>query len=122
MKYIRMILTPIILFIDWITRPKSEVKRSEAEQALIDEKAKNLTLYQFQACPFCIKVRRALCRLGVSITLKDARIPTVADELIKGGGKRKVPCLRIQTDDDVQWMYESDDIIAYLKREFDTQK
>jgi len=30
-----------------------------------------------------------------------------------------VPCLRIDKDDgSVQWMYESNDIIAYLKREF----
>ena len=38
-------------------------------------------------------------------------------ELIKGGGKTQVPCLRI--DDgigNVQWMYESDDIIQYLSK------
>ncbi len=39
-------------------------------------------------------------------------------ELIAGGGKKQVPCLRIDSENgDVQWMYESDDIIHYLKQQ-----
>lgn len=35
--------------------------------------------------------------------------------LMAGGGKTQVPCLRVETEDgQVQWMYESDDIIQYL--------
>ena len=35
-----------------------------------------------------------------------------------GGGKRRVPCLRIEaTPGEVQWLYESMDIIAYLQRQ-----
>ncbi len=38
--------------------------------------------------------------------------------LMQGGGKTQVPCLRIQNQaGEVEWMYESDDIIAYLKRQ-----
>ena len=38
-----------------------------------------------------------------------------AIDLMNGGGKTQVPCLRIESPEgDVQWMYESDDIIAYL--------
>lgn len=38
------------------------------------------------------------------------------DALISGGGKTQVPCLRIETENgQVEWMYESDDIIRYLK-------
>ena len=37
--------------------------------------------------------------------------------LKQGGGKTQVPCLRIEDSaGNVQWMYESDDIIQYLKR------
>jgi glutathione S-transferase len=37
--------------------------------------------------------------------------------LIEQGGHSQVPCLRIETTDgSVQWMYESDDIIAYLQQ------
>ena len=36
-------------------------------------------------------------------------------ELISGGGKGQVPCLRIDDGSgNVQWMYESDDIIRYF--------
>jgi glutathione S-transferase len=36
-----------------------------------------------------------------------------------GGGKRQVPCLRIDGDDgQSHWLYESMDIMAYLKQQF----
>lgn len=39
-----------------------------------------------------------------------------AQALMQGGGKTQVPCLRIeQADGNVEWMYESNDIIEYLK-------
>ena len=31
-----------------------------------------------------------------------------------GGGKTMVPCLRIESKDGVEWLYESSDINAYL--------
>jgi len=38
--------------------------------------------------------------------------------LIAGGGKSQVPCLRIEDDKgEVRWMYESLEIIKYLKTE-----
>ena len=37
-------------------------------------------------------------------------------DLIAGGGKSQVPCLRIETGSgDVRWLYESIDIVRYLK-------
>ena len=42
--------------------------------------------------------------------------PDFKAELIAGGGKKQVPCLRISQDNaDTVWLYESDDIIRYLK-------
>ena len=39
-----------------------------------------------------------------------------AMDLLNGGGKTQVPCLRIDNPDgETQWMYESDDIINYLR-------
>lgn len=44
---------------------------------------------------------------------------THAKALMQGGGKTQVPCLRIeQADGKVEWMYESDDIIRYLRAEY----
>lgn len=38
------------------------------------------------------------------------------DDLIRGGGRGTVPCLRIERDTgDVEWLYESVDIVEYLK-------
>lgn len=39
-------------------------------------------------------------------------------ELKEEGGKVQVPCLRIETDDGTEWMYESDDIIEFLEQRF----
>ncbi len=41
------------------------------------------------------------------------------EELVKNGGKQTVPCLRIEKQNgEIQWMYESMDIIAYLDKRF----
>lgn len=41
-----------------------------------------------------------------------------AAALKQGGGKTQVPCLRIEDQaGEVQWMYESDEIIRYLKQQ-----
>ena len=36
-------------------------------------------------------------------------------ELIDGGGKKQVPCLRIQKGKEIEWLYESDAIIDYFQ-------
>ena len=118
-KAVRFILEPVVLFIDWLTRP-SRPKRSEQEQQAIDQKTANLALYQFHTCPFCIITRRTMRRLGLNIELRDAQNdPKWEQELIEQGGKRQVPCLRIVNEDgSVEWMYESKDIMHYLQREY----
>lgn len=77
----------------------------------------NHQLYYFTTCPYCIKVRIAMWMQGIKIPLKN--IQSNRDyraELIEGGGRAQVPCLRIETGHgEVSWMYESDDIIRYLK-------
>ena len=49
--------------------------------------------------------------------LKDIAFdPQNRQELIIGGGKGQVPCLRIEKDDGtIVWMYESSDINNYIK-------
>ena len=79
---------------------------------------KGLVLYQFNGCPFCVKVRRELKRLGLRIELKDAdKVPAFKAELLKGGGELQVPCLRIpEGDGKFRWMYESSAIVEYLRK------
>ncbi len=77
-------------------------------------------LFHFNTCPFCIKVRLALWSMGLKVPLKNIKLnPNNKAELVAGGGKKQVPCLRIQSaDGGVAWLYESTDIINYLKTEF----
>jgi glutaredoxin 2 len=74
-------------------------------------------LYYFSTCPYCIFVRLALWWLGLKIPLKEIMFhPANNTDLIAGGGKSQVPCLRIESENgNVQWMYESIDIVRYLK-------
>ena len=41
-------------------------------------------------------------------------------ELLQGGGKSTVPCLRIERGIEVSWMYESMDIIDYLSNQLES--
>ena len=54
----------------------------------------------------------------INLDLRSTSEREHAAALMQGGGKTQVPCLRIENQDgEVQWMYESDDIIQYLKQQ-----
>ena len=118
-KPVRWVLGQIIIFIDWVTRPKP-VQRSAESQKEVDEQTQNMALYQFQQCPFCVKTRRQIRRLALNIESRDARNdPQWNQELINDGGKYQVPCLKITAaDGSVQWLYESTEINQYLDEKF----
>ena len=123
MKYIfipiRFVLGYIVIFVDWITRP-SLPKHSTEKQAELDAATSKVVLYQFQRCPFCVKTRRTIRRLGLNVEKRDARNdPRWNAELISEGGKYQVPCLRITEDNgEVRWLYESTAINQYLDEHF----
>lgn len=116
MKLIRWLLGRLILLFDFIFTPRSK-KRDVQTQAQLDSITENFKLYQFKACPFCVKVRRAIKRQGLKVETRDAKgNEQFRQELLEQGGKVKVPCLRIEENGQVTWMYESNDIIAYLNK------
>ncbi|MHC8287617.1 glutathione S-transferase N-terminal domain-containing protein [Pseudomonas sp. XS1P51] len=117
-KALRVGLGQLIIFIDFITRPGKKQRPAEA-QAQVEAVAKGLTLYQFHACPFCVKTRRTLRRLNVPVALRDAKNNEQDRQaLLEHGGKIKVPCLRIEENGQTTWMYESKVIIDYLDKRF----
>ncbi|TDG11664.1 glutaredoxin [Seongchinamella unica] len=120
MRIIRLVLGKLILFFNWVFTPRS-IKRDPAAQAVVDQQTASLALYQYEACPFCVKVRRAMKRNGLNIETRDVkRSESAREELQAGGGNLKVPCLRIEDNQgQAEWMYESSDIIRYLERRFD---
>ncbi len=76
-----------------------------------------MELYVRDGCPFCKKVLAALEHLdlqeGADIRVIDAAPGTPGrDTVLQVGGKAMVPFLI----DGADWMYESDDIVAYLER------
>lgn len=120
-KPVRWMLGQIIIFVDWITRPKP-VQRASEVQAEIDKQTATMALYQFQQCPFCVMTRRQIHRLALNIEKRDARNdPKWNQELIGEGGKYQVPCLKITAaDGSVEWKYESSEISQFLEKQYST--
>lgn len=86
----------------------------------MNTKTKHLsfTLYHMLACPYCVATRKAIDKLELDIELRDTSLNSdFRRELINGGGKHQVPCLKIENPDgEAEWLYESMDIVAYLKQ------
>lgn len=117
-KALRIGLGQIIIFLDLITRPRKMKRTPEAQQA-VEQSAANLALYQFNACPFCVKTRRTLHKLNVPVALHDAKNNEQDRQtLLTQGGKIQVPCLRIEENGQTTWLYESKAINAYLEERF----
>ena len=71
-------------------------------------------LYEKTGCPWCIKVLNFASENGIEFELRNIKDAGVAEELIARGGKRQVPYLVDQKN--CTEMYESADIIEYLKK------
>jgi glutaredoxin len=130
MRIIRFFLGRLILLINWITLPKP-LHRSQQQQEQLDDVTCNLFVYEMLACPFCVKVRREIHRLGLNINTINVKLSKhEMDRLVNEGGKFQVPCLRIDSpvqsdgkenisgNSDSQtckWLYESDQIIEHIQ-------
>lgn len=76
-----------------------------------------LELYHFQSCPYCIKVRNHIERLGLNSHFEYFDILTDSkayERLMKLNNDDQVPCLVINGVP----MLESDDIIAWINKNF----
>ena len=80
----------------------------------------NMALYYFPSCPHCRVVLSTVKRLNLDIELRNIhKLDEHKQALISGGGKKTVPCLRIeQPNKKVIWMYESIDIAQFLRETF----
>lgn len=104
-----------------LLRGKPVVKRSPAEQSKVDAATRQLALYHFEACPYCVRVKCAINQLDLQIELRNAHQPAHQQELRLQGGLYQTPCLRIGTAENAesaQWLYESAAIIHYLEQRF----
>jgi glutaredoxin len=119
LKPIRAAVGGAVLFFDRTFSPEP-IERAPERQKEIDRETSKLALYEFEACPFCVRVRREMRRLALNIERRDvAKSKKFEEELLAGGGEYQVPCLRIELPDGkVQWMYESADIVRYLRERY----
>ena len=75
-------------------------------------------LYKTDLCGFCHRVRRFCASHDIELPVVDVNADRDAfRELLEATGRTTVPCLRIERGDDVEWMFESSDIMEYLKAE-----
>ncbi|MFT2090784.1 glutathione S-transferase N-terminal domain-containing protein [Paraglaciecola sp. 2405UD69-4] len=114
---VRNLLGSFIAAIDLITRGAKKT-RTPDEQRQVEKAIHGLSLYQFFACPFCIKTRRVMHKLNLPIVRRNASKSPFREELLQQGGKIQTPCLRIEEGEKVVWMYESSEIIKYLEERF----
>lgn len=81
----------------------------------MNQPAEDYQLYKTDMCGFCYRVRHFLDANDIDIPLRDVNQDAAAfRELLSGGGRTTVPCLRIQRGEEVEWMFESVDIMRYL--------
>lgn len=83
----------------------------ESERIMV----KDLQLYVKNGCPYCAKVEGFMEKNDIELPTHN--ISTSEDDLnflVENGGKRQVPCLFV----DGKAMYESDDIVFFLGKEF----
>ena len=75
-----------------------------------------ITLYQFQSCPFCMKVRDKLDDLDLEYETIEVSYAKEDRTTIKElSGQIKVPVLE---DSDGSVVYDSSDIIDYLEEKY----
>ena len=80
-----------------------------------------IELYDFEACPYCRKVREALSVLDLPAMILPCPKggPTYRPQVIREGGKAQFPYLRDPNTGEA--MYESGDIVAYLYERYGTR-
>lgn len=64
---------------------------------------------------FCQRVLMFLDKHQHSVEFADVADVKHKQALVAGGGKGQVPCLFISNEGNDTWMYESSDIISFLK-------
>jgi glutathione S-transferase len=80
--------------------------------------AQRLELYEFEACPYCRKVREALSALDLEAMIYPCpkNGPRFRPQVLQRGGKAMFPFL--VDPNTKREMYESDDIVTYLFAEY----
>lgn len=119
-NFFRLIAAGMMLGMAWLASPALAVTpathEAKAQTAPIAKDAP-LVLYYRDDCPYCWNVLSYLNDHKRELPMKEINSSEViSNELISGGGKRQVPCLRIRENNGnkITWLYQSAEIIKYL--------
>lgn len=95
------------------------VARTNEEQSSLDRESRRIQLYFYRNCCDSVKIKRHCKYLGLRVVEKDVeRVNSYRNELLKGGGAIKVPCLRVEGRKGTKWYYHQEDIQKYLDKRF----
>lgn len=100
--------------------PMLGVTRSSVDQTIADIQAQTMTLYAVPSEKNSMLVIKEIQRLRLKIDIVNPLLNnTFWEDLIVFGGKKEVPCLKIKRRDKrAKYLYFSDGIIEFLKKEF----
>lgn len=105
--------------IGWFSRP-TPIERSAQERKFLAGEVKRLRVYDYPSCPSSLRVRQALHRLNLDIQYCDIRKCQIhRDNLLAEFGRVHAPCLRIDEGQNVRWLDDPAQIVAYLNQRFD---
>lgn len=116
----RLICVGMMLSMAWLAAPAmaaAPAKHEVREQTAPIAKDAPLVLYYRDDCPYCWDVMSYLNDHQRELPMKEINgSESATHELIVGGGKRQVPCLRIRENNGnkITWLYQSAEIIKYL--------
>ena len=95
----------------------NQMKPEVSELQAAPKTVPGLTLYYSPFCGYCLRVFSALQMMRLEIATRNVMSDReAATELRREGGSGMVPCLRIEEGSTIRWMYESADIIDYLRQ------
>ncbi len=95
-------------WLDWLSADSVGVP----EHAPPPDQLRQLVLYKYDTCPYCVRVIRIVEQLELKLEYRDTiRDRGVREELRSATGRGTVPCLFI----DGQPLFESADIVAWLQ-------
>lgn len=93
--------------------------RSSEQRNLLERESRRMHLYYCRSCASSLSIKRHCERIGLRVVEKDVvRVNAYRNELLNGGGEPRVPCLRVEDEQGVRWLYSQEAIRNYLNSRF----
>lgn len=99
--------------------PVRPVVCSVERRNAMERDSRRMQLFFSHDCPASLATQRYCQRLGLRVVEKNvARVLSYRNELLNEGGQSRVPCLRVEEEGEVKWLYSCDSIRRFLDQRF----